>query len=108
MTTTVQLKGADQLAATARAVADQLRTGLDNDQAGQEVIGHMKHPSGTPAGVARGLTLTTTPMGFAISATGDGPFLDRFLTEPFDARAQAVADQYAQQLQQLLDNLQGA
>lgn len=105
---TVELQGADRLAATAAAVADQLRAGLDNEKAGQEVIGHIRHPRGTPAGVARDLTFEATPMGFALTANGDGPLVQRFLTDPFDARAQAVADEYAQQLEQLLTQLRGA
>jgi hypothetical protein len=105
---TLELQGADRLAETAQAVADQLRAGLDNDTAGQEVIGYIQHPVGTPAGVASDLTFQATPMGFAIAAVGDEPFVQRFLTDPFDARAEAVADAYARQLEQLLDTLRGA
>lgn len=106
----ISLDGADQLAGTVRQVADQLERGLDNEAAAEEVVGYITHPTGTPAGVARGLHVEPTADGFALAATGTSePFLTRFLTDPFDTRAQAVADQYAQQIQQLLDNtLQGA
>lgn len=105
---TIEARGADQLAATAAQLADQLRAGLDGEDAAEEVIGYIQHPHGTPAGVARGLHREPTPLGFALIATGPEPFLQRFLTDPFDARADAVADQYAHQLEQLLTQLRGA
>lgn len=107
---TLTLDGADQLARTAREVADALAAGLDHEAAAEEVVGYIRHPAGTPAGVARGLHVEPTDDGFALAANGTNePFLTRFLTDPFDARAQAVVDQYAQQLEQLLDTtLQGA
>jgi hypothetical protein len=104
----VQVQGADRLAATAQQVADRLRTGLDHEQAGEEVIGYIRHPTGIPAGVASRLTFTAAPMGFTLGAVGEEPFLQRFLAEPFNTRAEAVADQYAEQLEQLLATLKGA
>lgn len=104
----VTLQGAEQLARTAGQVAEQLRAGLDNEAASRDVIGYVKHPAGTPAGVARGLHVEPTDDGFALVADGTNePFLLRFLTDPFDTRAQAVADQYATQLQQLVDTIRG-
>lgn len=104
----ITLDGADQLASTARQVADQLGS-LDGEAAAPEVVGYITHPVGTPAGVARGLHVEPTDDGFALVATGTNePFLTRFLTDPFDARAQAVVEQYAQQLEQLLETIQGA
>lgn len=105
----VALEGGDKLAATARAASEQLAAGLDHEAAAQEVIGYIRHPGGTPAGIARGLHVEPLEDGFALAATGsnDG-FLTRFLTDPFDVRAQAVVDQYATQLQELLDTIEGA
>lgn len=107
---TITLSGADQLARTAHAVADQLRAGLDHDAAAEEVVGYITHPRGTPAGVARGLRVEPTDDGFALVAAGTSePFLARFLGDPFDARSQAVVDEYAHQVEQLLDDtLRGA
>lgn len=97
----MRLDGADQLAATAAELAALLRGGLDGEAAAEELVGYITHPR-TP-GFARDLHVEPTPAGFALVATGTEPLVQALLSDPFDVRAQAIAENYADQLQQLVD-----